>query len=441
MKALKAILIILVLVLLVEVGFLVYENYGDKLFATATEAPTTEMIQDATEAPTTEGISLELPPAVTGTPTEPSEEIVTEEPTTEAPTESATEIPTEEVTEAPTEIPTEAPTEAPTEEATEASTEETVEEPTEAEEVSATESTEVFLLTFAGNCTFGGDPFDTSSASFVNVVGDDYGYPFRNVEPYFQNDEFTFLTLEGVLADSGEAVQSGSVFRGPSAYAKILSTGSVDMVSLANDHTDDFGEEGYNSTKAALEAENISYVEKNNYNVFTTKNGLKIGVYAISVKYERWPMQQAINAMKKEGVDLIIVAFHWGEEASYAPNMTQINAAHAAIDNGADLVIGTNPQYLQGIEYYKHGLICYSLGNFSYGGSKWPKDMDSVIIQQEVIRDPNGNVSLGEAIFIPCSMTSSNSNNFQPTPLELDSWQYNSVLHKLTEPIWAPVYG
>ena len=62
---------------------------------------------------------------------------------------------------------------------------------------------------------------------------------------------------------------------------------------------------------------------------------------------------------------------------------------------------------------------------------------DTVIIQQEVIRDKFGNVSLGEGYFIPCSMTSSKSgNNFQPTPLEADSWQYNSVIKKLTEPIW-----
>ena len=431
MKALKVILLILVLVLLAEVGFLVYENYGDKLFAThpTTEATTTEMILDATtEVPTTEDSSLELPPAVTGTPTEPSEEIVTEEATTEAATEAATEIPTEESTEAPTEVAAEETTEAPAEEATEAPT-----EPPQPE-------SGVFLLTFAGNCTFGGDPYDTSSASFVNVVGDDYGYPFRNVEVYFQNDEFTFLTLEGVLADSGNAAQSGSVFRGPSDYAKILSTGGVEMVSLANDHTDDFGNAGYDATKTALESENITYVEQNNYNIYTTKNGLKIGIYAVYSKLDRWNMQQAINKMNREGADLIVVAFHWAEEASYAPNMIQINAAHTAVDNGADLVIGTNPQYLQGVEYYKHGLICYSLGNFSYGGSKWPKDMDSVIIQQEVIRDADGNISLGDAIFIPCSMNSSEGgNNFQPTPLEIDSWQYNSVLKKLTEPIWKAV--
>ena len=422
MKALRVILIILVLVLLVEAGFLVYQNFGDKLFpsAPATEAPTTEM---PTEEATTEGPSLELPPAVTATPTE-----------------EVTEAPTEEVTEPATEEPTEVPTEAPTEEATEAPIEEPAEEPTEeaTEETEPTvPGTESFLLTFVGNCTLGGDPTDKSSASFVNVVGEDYGYPFRNVETYFKYDEFTFLTLEGVLADSGDATQAGYAFRGPASYAKILSTGGVEMVSLANDHTDDFGTAGYDSTKSALDAESIAYAEKDSYLVYTTENGLKLGIYAVSGKLDRWDMQKAINQMNREGADLIIVTFHWTEDAAYAPNMVQINAAHTAIDNGADMVIGTNPQYLQGIEYYKHGLICYSLGNFSYGGAKWPKDTDTVIFQQEVLRDADGNVSLGDGIFIPCSMTSAESgNNFQPIPLELDTWQYNSVIKKLTEPIW-----
>ena len=428
MKALRVILVILVLILVAEVGFLVYAGVGKELFAVN---PTTEATSEpTTEASTEESSSFTLPSAATLEPTTETPTEVTTVPTTEAPTE----VPT-------TAVPTEAPTEAPTEEATKMPTEEA----TEATEAPTTEATEeapnndsqVFVLTFAGNCVLGGTPNDNSSASFANVVGDDYGYPFRNVEKYFLNDEFTFLDLECVLADSGNPTQSGHVFRGPTAYAKILSTGGVDAVSLANDHTDDFGKEGYDSTKSALETENIAYSEKDSYLVYTTKNGLKIGIFTVSVKYDRWAFQQAVNKMNKEGADLIICYFHWGEETSYAANIRQINNAHSAIDNGADIVIGTNPQVLQGVEYYKNKMICYSIGNFSYGGNKWPTDTDTVIIQQEVIRDMFGNVSLGESYFIPCSMTSAKSgNNYQPTPLELDTWQYNSVIKKLTEPIW-----
>ena len=411
MKALKVILVILILILLAEVGFLAYDRFGRELFAVT---PTTEATEPSTEAPT-ESISLELPPAVTEEPTEAATLPVTEAPTTEAPTEMPTEAPTE----APTEVPTEAPTEAPTE------PEETVPD------------AEVFVLSFAGNCVLGGPPSDNSSASFTKVVGEDYGYPFRNVADIFKKDEFTFLDLECVLADGGTPTKSGYVFRGPTSYAKILTEGGVDAVSLANDHTNDFGKEGYDSTKSALEAEGIAYSEKDSYLLHTTPNGLKIGIYTVSVKFDRWSMQQAINKMNREGADLIVVYFHWNEASSYAPSAVQIRNAHSAIDNGADIVIGTNQQLLQGVEYYKHGMICYSLGNFAYGGAKWPTDMDTVIVQQEVIRDKNGNVTLGEGYFIPCSMTSAESgNNFQPTPMEVDSWQYNSVIKKLTEPVW-----
>jgi len=429
MKTMKVILVILVFVLVAEVGFLVYAGVGKELFAVhpTTEATTEVTAESTTEATATESISLELPPAVTMDPTTEAPAEVTTVPTTEAPAE----VTTASTTEAPVEVPT---TEAPTEEPTEEPTEAPAEDPTEA---TTSNDPQVFLLTFAGNCVLGGSPTDTSSASFVNVVGDDYGYPFRNVDKYFLNDEFTFLDLECVLADSGSPAQSGHVFRGPTSYAKILSTGGVDAVSLANDHTDDFGKEGYDSTKSALEAEGVAYSEKNSYLLYTTKNGLKIGIYTVSVTFDRWSMQQAIEKMNNEGADLIVVYFHWGEEASYAPSIVQIRNAHSAIDNGADIVIGTNPQLLQGIEYYKHGFICYSIGNFSYGGNKWPTDMDTVIIQQEVVRDKFGTISLGETIFIPCSMTSAKSgNNFQPTPAEVDSWQYNSVINKLTEPIW-----
>ena len=436
MKILKPILFALIFVLLAEVGLLVYNTYGDVLFHVGATESTTQSTTVATEAPTTEN-TLQLPPAVTGTPTE----AVTEAPT-EAPTEASTEAETEAVTEAVTEVPTEVSTEAPTETATEAVTEAATEAATEAPtevptEEPTTPGTEVFLLTFAGNCVFGGAPSDNSDVSFVSVVGDDYGHPFRNVESVFANDEFTFLDMECVLSDSGEPTDTGYVFRGPSAYAKILSTGKVEAVSLANDHTDDFGPEGYDATKASLEAEGIAYVEKNDYLIHTTEHGLKIGIYAVSVKFDRWDMQQAINKMKKEGADLIAVWFHWGEVVSYAPNIVQINAAHSAIDNGADIVLGTNGGLLQGVEYYKHGMICYSLGNFSYGGNKWPTDFDTVIVQQEVIRDPSGKVSLGEGIFLPCSKSSAKTgNNFQPALLDVGSWQYQSVINKLSEPVW-----
>ena len=75
---------------------------------------------------------------------------------------------------------------------------------------------------------------------------------------------------------------------------------------------------------------------------------------------------------KIENDDLKIVQVHWGEEKSDTPSDEQVSLAHRAIDMGADLVIGHHPHVLQGIEKYKGKYICYSLGNFCFGGNQIP---------------------------------------------------------------------
>ena len=92
---------------------------------------------------------------------------------------------------------------------------------------------------------------------------------------------------------------------------------------------------------------------------------------------------------------------------------------------------GHHPHVLQPIEEYNGGIIYYSMGNFCFGGHTNPRDKDSVLIQQEVIRTHDGAVSLGELTLIPCSISSSDRNNYQPTPYEAGSEMYNRVLAKL----------
>ena len=107
-------------------------------------------------------------------------------------------------------------------------------------------------------------------------------------------------------------------------------------------------------------------------------------------------------------------------------------ALAAAIDAGADIVFGTHPHVLQPIEYYADGVIYYSLGNFSFGGNGAPDDYDTALLQQEVIRQPDGTVELGELTRIPACISSiPERNNFQPTPMEPGSEAYDRVLSKL----------
>ena len=87
---------------------------------------------------------------------------------------------------------------------------------------------------------------------------------------------------------------------------------------------------------------------------------------------------------------------------------------------------------LQPVEEYGDGIIYYSMGNFCFGGNSKPEDFDTVLLQQEVIRSPEGQISLGSLTIVPCSISSEDRvNNYQPTPMAADSEEYARVLSKL----------
>ena len=346
-------------------------------------------------------------------------------PPTTAPTVPATtEAPVPETTVPPT-------TEAPVPETTEVVTEPVETEPVETEPPAPAS----FTLTFVGNCTLGASAKNYNyQQGFINTVGEDYAYNFKNVLTYFSSDDFTMLNLESVLTDSTKSSGKEYAFRGPSAYVNILSQNSVEAVSLSNDHTMDYREAGYQDTTKNLSDAGISYAEQDKTLIVTTKRGLTIGIFAAHMdSLKEADMVSAISQLKaNEEVDLVIFAPHWGNDNVYTANATQTKLAHAAIDAGANIVYGSHPYVLQPIEEYNGGIIYYSLGNFAYGGNNNPKDHNTALVQQEVIRDVDGTVKLGKLTVVPCSLSSvSNLNNFQPTPYEADSNAYKNVLAKL----------
>ncbi|MBQ9149282.1 MAG: CapA family protein [Oscillospiraceae bacterium] len=310
-------------------------------------------------------------------------------------------------------------------------------EPVQTEPPQTEAAAESFLLTFVGDCTLGcRDSHSYMDYGFTRTIGDDYGFPFRNVIGYFENDEFTMVNLEGTFCDTGNPVQKAHTFRGPTAYVNILTENSVEAVSLANNHSMDYGQKGYDSTVATLETAGIPYVERDSSTVITTENGLTIGIYgAVYYLLDEAVITEAIRQLRSQA-DLVVFAPHWGIEKTYTPTAEQTRLAHAAIDAGADIVYGSHPHALQPMEEYNGGIIYYSLGNFSFGGNIYPEDYDSAVIQQEVIREPDGTVRLGQTLTVPvCISSISGRNNFQPTPYAEGSQEYDRVLAKLSG-IW-----
>ena len=307
-------------------------------------------------------------------------------------------------------------------------------ETTQAPTTTAPPEPEVFTLTFTGDFTPGCMPGQFKNPkAYVGTVGEDYEYPFAHVRELFEADDFTFINLEVVLGVGiGCQADKTFVFSGPEEYVRIMTSSSVEAVTLANNHSEDFGTAGYENTKRVLDENGIVYVEKKSTTLYTTESGLVIGLYADCFNFSESDIKENIALLWEQGADIVICAFHWGAEGAYQPNDKQIRYAHAAIDAGANLVVGNHPHVLQPIEEYNGGLIYYSLGNFSFGGNDHPKDYDSAIIQQQILRDHMGLVSFGETIIVPISISSAEDiNNYQPIPYSPEDEGYQRVLDKL----------
>ena len=284
---------------------------------------------------------------------------------------------------------------------------------------------ESITLTFTGDCTFGRDQsfdYDTSFDAFYEENG--YEYFFANVKNIFEQDDLTVVNFEGTLTnvDSSERVDKQYAFKADPSYVKILSTSGVDAANMANNHSEDYGEQSYTDTLQYLSEAGITTFGYSDSKVVDVK-GVKVGLVGILELFEekdcQYKMIEQIDAVKAQGAQIVVVTMHWGEEAQYYYDQDQYDLGRIAIDHGADLVIGHHPHRVQAIETYKGKNIVYSLGNFCFGGNYEPSDMDSFVYQQTFTVNGGELVEDNVTNLIPISISSASSyNNYQPTPYE-----------------------
>ena len=290
----------------------------------------------------------------------------------------------------------------------------------------------IFTISMVGDCTLASSQYEDSFDAVIAEHGMDW--PFGGTVNYLGNDEFTLANLECTFSDS--ALGSGVLFqfRAPAANAGILAAGSVECVTLANNHTDDFGQQGLTDTEAALDAANVEYNGPNEGKVFETANGLRIGVYCPGwLGLSEANVQSGIAQLQEMSTDVIIFAPHWGSEGSYQVSDLQQQFAHIAIDAGADIVCGTHPHVLQRIEEYNGKYIFYSLGNFSFGGNTQPRDRDTAIAQVTIREQADGSFALDGYSLIPCCLSSTDGvNDFRPVPYDVESEEYARAMSKLS---------
>lgn len=291
--------------------------------------------------------------------------------------------------------------------------------------MSAEPKIQTVTVSCAGDCTLASDE-GFSGNTFERVLeeqNNDYSYFFANVKPIFEDDDLTIVNLEGTLSERGERADKTFAFRGDPECVNILTEGSVEAVTLANNHSRDYGEVSLEDTKQALDGAGISYAINSEvaYNEINGINVAVIGLYQLDGSSDEIIDQVMART---DDADLRIVQVHWGIERDAVPSEEQVSLAHHAIDLGADLVIGHHPHVLQGIEKYKGRYICYSLGNFCFGGNPNPSDKDSMIFRQTFSFREGMAAKTDDYEIIPCSISSvSTENDYRPTPLEGDEKQ------------------
>lgn len=199
--------------------------------------------------------------------------------------------------------------------------------------------------------------------------------------------------IECVLSNLGYAENKQWTFNASPSYVNILKDAKYDLLTVANNHTLDYGRDAFLDMLKVLKSAGISYVgggidyEDATQPFIFEAAGRKIAIVATTIVLPKknWVASgstaglnsgyQKFNILKqidnvKQSVDKVIVFIHWGVEREEVANQTQKLMAHAFIDSGADLVLGCHSHTIQNVEYYKGVPIFYSIGNFIYGSTQ-----------------------------------------------------------------------
>ena len=268
---------------------------------------------------------------------------------------------------------------------------------------------------------------------------------FAGIRSLFDEADVALVNLECPFTERGQKLKKNFNFRARPELVRILQEGSVDVVSMANNHTADWGRDGVKDTLKTLDHAQIAHfggglrLSQARRPTVLARNGLRIGFLGYYFQADPDMIEpqdvyatrrragvagcykdlDCIRAMVREDleslvprVDLAVPYFHWGQEGSYDVRDYQIELAHLCVDLGCKAVLGAHPHRLQGIEVYRGAPLFYSLGNFVYGGIKEPKDTLTMIARLNLAR---GSVS---ADVVPLQFTRWPEAPFQPFVLE-----------------------
>lgn len=243
----------------------------------------------------------------------------------------------------------------------------------------------------------------------------------QEVAPVLKKADITFGNLEGViLSANGTPKQCKNpdycyVFKSPDSYVQNYLDAGFDVLSLANNHTGDFGATGRENTTKVLQDAGIQFagIEAHPYTIFE-REGIRYGFCAFapntgSVSLLKIEEAVSLIRMLNDSCDIVIVSMHTGAEGSKYNHITRkdeifvgenrgnpYSFSHQAIDAGADIVWGHGPHVVRAVEVYKDRFIAYSLGNFATYGTINVTGINGYAPIIEVETDRTGNFIRGK---------------------------------------------
>ena len=240
-----------------------------------------------------------------------------------------------------------------------------------------------FTILFAGDIILDRDV----KKKIDEVGGGDWRFPFLRIADFSRSAELTMANLEGPVSDRRAKVGSIYSFRFDPASLEALTYAGIDIVNSANNHIFDYGQQGLLDTITNLTRAGIDYVgiglnfEQTHQGITKNIKGTKITFLGytdlVSKQLSATPTAAGISFLDKEQMtkdiqaakansDIVIINVHKGDEYHTSHNAEQEMMYKAAIDAGADLVVGHHPHVAQEVEQYRDGWIAYSLGNFVF---------------------------------------------------------------------------
>ncbi len=289
----------------------------------------------------------------------------------------------------------------------------------------------IITLSFAGDCTLGTEERTREAPDSFDSVArkEGYSYFFENFRDLFSRDDCTVVNCEGVLLDSagGDQAQGSQHYRGPEEFVSIFREGSVEAVSLANNHAKDYGANGLENTIRVLEEAGIGWARGESFFVFE-KDGIRIAFAALDygIFYRsNYLLKENLMKMKENGeINAAVILIHEGKEFYPKHLERQEEFCDYFISTAvADLAIMHSAQVVQGIRIRNNRSAFYSLGNFVSGASvkvaKGERGTDSrygLVVQARLHFSDDGVYKGQQMILYPVYTSGTDpENNYQPT--------------------------